>query len=100
VNAPPIVLEVLAVHDVALVEVHCSFTPWPKLMVVACEGDEKLTVGIGVGGGGIGIGALYPPPPLPPQPTSRPRAIPGTAATHNPRARMETLPGLLISPGE
>jgi hypothetical protein len=52
-------LEELPEHEVALVAVHCSFTPWPKLMEVACDGEVKLTEGIGSGMGmgmGIGIG--------------------------------------------
>ena len=54
VNAPPIVLEVVAVHDVALLDVHASCTARPKLTVVAWAGEVNATVGIGIG---IDIGA-------------------------------------------
>jgi len=53
----PMLLEEVAEHEVAFIELHCSFTPWPKLMVVAWEGALKLTEAIGVGVG-IGIGEL------------------------------------------
>ena len=54
VNEPPMVLEVDAVHEVALVEDHWSFTPLPKLIDVACEGAVNDTVGMAGGGGIIG----------------------------------------------
>ena len=58
VNAPPIVLEVVAVHDVALVDVHAGCTARPKLTVVACAGEVNATVGIGIGAGAAIGGAL------------------------------------------
>jgi hypothetical protein len=58
VNAPPIVLEVVAVHDVALVDVHASCTARPKLTVVAWAGEVNATVGIGIGAGAAIGGAL------------------------------------------
>ena len=59
VNAPPIVVEADAVHEVALVELQVRFTARPKLMVVPCVGAVNDTVGIGVGGGvDIGGGAV------------------------------------------
>ena len=56
VNAPPVVLEVVAVHDVALVDVHASCTARPKLTVVAWAGEVNATVGIGIGAGAAAIG--------------------------------------------
>jgi hypothetical protein len=50
VNAPPVVLDVVAVQLVALVDVHASFTALPKLTAVAWAGDVNDTAGIGVGG--------------------------------------------------
>jgi hypothetical protein len=58
VNAPPIVLDVVAVQVVALVDVHASCTVRPKLTVVACAGEVNVTVGMGVGVGAGIIGAL------------------------------------------
>jgi hypothetical protein len=55
VNVPPRLVEADAVHEVALVEVQVRFTVRPKLMVVACVGAVKETVGIG-GGGGMDMG--------------------------------------------
>ena len=58
-NEPPAVAEVVAVHDVALVDVHFSCTACPKLIVDGCVGAEKDAVGMAGGGGGGGIiGAL------------------------------------------
>jgi hypothetical protein len=45
---PPTVLDVLAAQDEAFVDVHASFTAWPKLMVVACMGAVNATVGMGL----------------------------------------------------
>ena len=58
VNAPPMVLDVVAVHVVALVDVHASCTGRPKLTVVACAGEVNDTVGMDVGAGAAIIGAL------------------------------------------
>jgi hypothetical protein len=52
------VLDVVAVHVVALVDVHVSCTVRPKLTVVACAGEVNVTVGMGVGVGAGIIGAL------------------------------------------
>ena len=57
VNVPPMVLDVVAVHAVALVEVHVSCNERPKLTLVAWAGAVKATVGMGVGGGDM-VGAL------------------------------------------
>ena len=55
VNAPPIVLDVVAVQLVALVDVHASCTVRPKVTVVACAGAVNVTVAAGAGvGAGIG----------------------------------------------
>jgi hypothetical protein len=54
VNVPPMVLDVDAVQEVALVDVHANCTAPPKLILVALAGDVNVTVGIGVGGG-VGI---------------------------------------------
>jgi hypothetical protein len=48
------VLDVDAVQEVALVDVHANCTSPPKLTLVALAGDVNVTVGIGVGGG-VGI---------------------------------------------
>lgn len=57
-NEPPVLLEVDALQDVALVEVHVSFTARPNLIVVDGDGAVNATVGMaGVGGGGM-YGAL------------------------------------------
>jgi hypothetical protein len=53
VNAPPAALEVVAVHDVALADVHATVTAWPKLMLAAAAGCEKLIAGAGIVGAGI-----------------------------------------------
>ena len=53
-NEPPVVLEVDAVQEVALVVDHVSVTERPKLIDVACAGAVKDTVGIAGGGGVIG----------------------------------------------
>jgi len=51
------VLEVEAVQEVALVEVQVSWTAWPKLIIVACDGELNITVGIGMG---MGMGIVDP----------------------------------------
>jgi hypothetical protein len=48
VKAPPAALDVVAVHEVVLAEVHARFTAWPKLMLAPAAGCEKLAVGAGV----------------------------------------------------
>jgi hypothetical protein len=48
VNVPPAALEVVAVHEVVYADVHVTVTAWPKSMVVAAAGCEKLTVGAGM----------------------------------------------------
>jgi hypothetical protein len=58
VNVPPVVLDVVAVQDVALVDVQVSCTDRPKATLVACAGDVNATVGMGGGGGVMDIGAL------------------------------------------
>jgi hypothetical protein len=57
VNEPPIVLDVVAVQEVALVEVQVSCNPGPKSTLAACAGAVNITVGMGVG---AGIGAIEP----------------------------------------
>jgi hypothetical protein len=61
VNAPPAALEVVAVHDVALADVHATVTAWPKLMVAAAAGCEKLIVGAGIAGAGVVGGGIIEP---------------------------------------
>jgi hypothetical protein len=81
VNAPPAALDVVAVHDVALAEVHVTESPSPKLILAAAAGCEKLTVGAGV----VGAGVLepYPPPPLsPPHAVSTLTSSPAAAFPH------------------
>jgi chorismate mutase len=56
VKAPPLILEVLAVQDVALLDVQASLTACPKVMVAADAGEVKVTV------------IMEPPPPPPPPP--------------------------------
>jgi hypothetical protein len=51
------VLDIVAVHAVALVEVHVSCNDRPKVTLVAWAGAVKATVGMGVGGGDM-VGAL------------------------------------------
>jgi hypothetical protein len=53
------VLDVVAVHALALVEVHVSCNDRPKLTLVAWAGAVNDTVDMGVGGGvGDMVGAL------------------------------------------
>ena len=89
VNAPPMVLDVDAVQEVALVDVHANCTAPPKLTLVALAGEVNVTVGIVVDicidvGVGVGVGedididevrSLRPPPPHATRTTA---AIPGT----------------------
>lgn len=51
VNVPPVLLEVDAVQEVALVEVQVSLTARPKLTVVDWPGAVNATVGMAAGGG-------------------------------------------------
>jgi hypothetical protein len=55
VNVPPVVLDIDAVHEVALVDDHASVTARPKLIDVACAGAVNDTVGMAGGGDGGGI---------------------------------------------
>jgi hypothetical protein len=58
VNVPPMVLEVDAVQEVALVDDHVSVTSRPKLIVdVPCVGAVNVTVGMAAGGG-VGGGII------------------------------------------
>jgi hypothetical protein len=41
-------LDADAAHEVALLDVHASCTPWPKLMVDAWAGAVIITVGMGL----------------------------------------------------
>jgi hypothetical protein len=47
VKAPPAALEVLAVQEVVYAELQVTVTAWPRLMLAAAAGCEKLTVGAG-----------------------------------------------------
>ena len=51
-NEPPVLVEVDALQEVALVEVHVSFTVRPKFKVVDWVGAVNDTVGMAGGGGG------------------------------------------------
>jgi hypothetical protein len=50
------VLDVVAVHAVALVDVHVSCNDRPKVTLVAWAGAVNAAVGMGVGGGIVDIG--------------------------------------------
>ena len=54
VKVPPVMLDVLAVQEVVWVDDQARFTACPRLMLMACAGLLKVTVG-----GGL----LEPPPP-------------------------------------
>ncbi|HWW80429.1 MAG TPA: hypothetical protein VNY82_12590 [Steroidobacteraceae bacterium] len=58
VNVPPMVLDVVAVHVLALVDDHVSCNDRPKVTLVAWAGAVNATVGMGVGGGIGDMGAL------------------------------------------
>jgi hypothetical protein len=46
VKEPPVMLDMLAVQEVAYVELQASFTPCPRLTLAAWAGEVNITVGI------------------------------------------------------